>query len=157
MIWKFNGKFSLHRHLQNVFNSKYHEGYYGSDQLETKFHHHYGNDIKKVTIFSPGQIKDLLNQYIIEASSGQYDYVKALAEFSSRDESALNFRKGDIIAVVPKHDAYTEKVFGTLFTSKKLDRLEEFIVYMWILKFSFTKVLSVQRWLTHDSCLNFAP
>jgi hypothetical protein len=51
-----------------------------------------------------------LNQYIIEASSGQYDYVKALAEFSSRDESALNFKKGDIIAVVPKHDAYTEKV-----------------------------------------------
>ena len=59
---------------------------------------------------SIGQIKDLLNQYIIEASSGQYDYVKALAEFSSRDESALNFKKGDIIAVVPKHDAYTEKV-----------------------------------------------
>jgi hypothetical protein len=57
-----------------------------------------------------GQIKDLLNQYIIEASSGQYDYVKALAEFASRDESALNFKKGDIIAVVPKHDAYTEKV-----------------------------------------------
>ena len=57
-----------------------------------------------------GQFKDLLNQYIIEASSGQYDYVKALAEFSSRDESALNFKKGDIIAVVPKHDAYTEKV-----------------------------------------------
>jgi len=33
-----------------------------------------------------------------------------LAEFASRDESALNFKKGDIIAVVPKHDAYTEKV-----------------------------------------------
>ena len=60
-------------------------------------------------IFS-GQIRDLINQYLIEANSGQYDYVKALAEFSSKDESALTFKKGEIIAVVPKHDAYTEKV-----------------------------------------------
>ena len=57
-----------------------------------------------------GQIRDLINQYLIEANSGQYDYVKALAEFSSKDESALTFKKGEIIAVVPKHDAYTEKV-----------------------------------------------
>ena len=56
------------------------------------------------------QIKDLLNQYIIESSSGQYDYAKALADFNSRDESTLNFKKGEIIAVVPKRDAYTEKV-----------------------------------------------
>ena len=90
-----------------------------------------------------GQIKDLVNQYMIEASAGQYDYVKALAEFSryrfvitftlligfmmsslkgpfsvsSRDESALTFKKGEIIAVVPKHDAYTEKVLvNTCFT-----------------------------------------
>jgi len=52
----------------------------------------------------------MLNQYLIEANSGQYDYVKALAEFKSKDESALNFKKGEIIAVVPKHDAYTQKV-----------------------------------------------
>ena len=64
-----------------------------------------------------GQIRDLINQYLIEANSGQYDYVKALAEFSSKDESALTFKKGEIIAVVPKHDAYTEKVmFITIFT-----------------------------------------
>ena len=56
------------------------------------------------------QIKDLVNQYIIESSSGQYDYVKALADFNSRDESTLNFKKGEIVAVVPKRDAYTEKV-----------------------------------------------
>merc|ERR1711899_584530 len=59
--------------------------------------------------FLTGQIRDLINQYLIEANSGQYDYVKALAEFSSKDESALTFKKGEIIAVVPKHDAYTEK------------------------------------------------
>ena len=35
---------------------------------------------------------------------------RALADFSSRDENMLRFRKGDIVAVVPKHDAYTEKV-----------------------------------------------
>ena len=61
-------------------------------------------------VYFSGQIKDLVNQYMIEASAGQYDYVKALAEFASRDESALTFKKGEIIAVVPKHDAYTEKV-----------------------------------------------
>ncbi len=63
-----------------------------------------------VTTEKAGQIRDLLNQYTIEANSGQYDYVKALAEFSSKDESALTFKKGELIAVVPKHDAYTEKV-----------------------------------------------
>ena len=65
--------------------------------------------------FFTGQIRDLINQYLIEANSGQYDYVKALAEFSSKDESALTFKKGEIIAVVPKHDAYTEKV-STIYT-----------------------------------------
>ena len=66
-------------------------------------------NLVKILCFS-GQIRDLINQYLIEANSGQYDYVKALAEFSSKDESALTFKKGEIIAVVPKHDAYTEKV-----------------------------------------------
>ena len=62
-----------------------------------------------VTTGKAVQIRDLINQYLIEANSGQYDYVKALAEFSSKDDSALTFKKGEIIAVVPKHDAYTEK------------------------------------------------
>merc|ERR1712228_1134047 len=56
-----------------------------------------------------GQIRNLLNQYIVESHGGTYDYVKALAAFSSRDEGALAFKKGEVIAVVPKHDAYTEK------------------------------------------------
>ena len=75
-----------------------------------------------------GQIRDLINQYLIEANSGQYDYVKALAEFSSKDESALTFKKGEIIAVVPKHDAYTEKV-RTRCLSKFLST--KFVVYKW--------------------------
>ena len=58
-----------------------------------------------------GQIRNMLNQYIVESNSGTYDYVKALAAFSSRDEGALAFKKGEVIAVVPKHDAYTEKVY----------------------------------------------
>ena len=36
-----------------------------------------------------GQIRNMLNQYIVESNSGTYDYVKALAAFSSRDEGAL--------------------------------------------------------------------
>jgi myosin-15 len=56
-----------------------------------------------------GQIRNMLNQYIVESNSGTYDYVKALAAFSSRDDGALAFKKGEVIAVVPKHDAYTEK------------------------------------------------
>ena len=62
-----------------------------------------------------GQIRNLLNQYIVESNSGTYDYVKALAAFSSRDEGALSFKKGEVIAVVPKHDAYTEKVIILFF------------------------------------------
>ena len=53
-----------------------------------------------VTTPKAGQIRDLINQYLIEANSGQYDYVKALAEFSSKDESALTFKKGEIIGNV---------------------------------------------------------
>merc|ERR1712061_570914 len=56
-----------------------------------------------------GQIRNMLNQYIVESNSGTYDYVKALAAFSSRDEGELALKKGEVIAVVPKHDAYTEK------------------------------------------------
>ena len=57
-----------------------------------------------------GQIKELLNSYIVESTGGgQFDYVRALADFTSRDENMLRFKKGDIVAVVPKHDAYTEK------------------------------------------------
>ncbi|QQP35410.1 Myosin 15 [Caligus rogercresseyi] len=54
-------------------------------------------------------IKDLLNTYLIEANASSYDYVKAIGDFSSGDENAISFRKGDIIAVVPKRDSYTEK------------------------------------------------
>ncbi|CAB4070030.1 unnamed protein product [Lepeophtheirus salmonis] len=54
-------------------------------------------------------IKDLLNTYLIEANASSYDYVKALGEFHSGDENAISFKKGDIIAVVPKRDSYTEK------------------------------------------------
>ena len=83
--------------------------------------------------FFTGQIRDLINQYLIEANSGQYDYVKALAEFSSKDESALTFKKGEIIAVVPKHDAYTEKVSNTryneIWLGKKISRTYKNVNY----------------------------
>jgi hypothetical protein len=36
-----------------------------------------------------GQIKDLLNSYIVESTGGQFDYVRALADFNSRDENML--------------------------------------------------------------------
>ena len=71
-----------------------------------------------------GQIRNLLNQYIVESNSGTYDYVKALAAFSSRDEGALSFKKGEVIAVVPKHDAYTEKVFKKMnFVANIMEKL----------------------------------
>ena len=62
---------------------------------------------------------------------GQFDYVRALADFTSRDENMLRFKKGDIVAVVPKHDAYTEKgwLYGVkegqygLFPSDFVERL----------------------------------
>jgi hypothetical protein len=34
---------------------------------------------------------------------------RALADFSSNDDNALNFRRGDIIAIVPREDAYTQR------------------------------------------------
>ena len=56
-----------------------------------------------------GSIKELIQQYSLEARAGQYEFSRALADFSSADENALNFRRGDIIAVVPREDAYTKR------------------------------------------------
>ena len=66
-----------------------------------------------LTTEKAAQIKELINSYIVESNGGgaNYDYVRALADFSSRDENMLKFRKGEIVAVVPKRDAYTEKVY----------------------------------------------
>lgn len=81
-----------------------------------------GDDVRMMSIFdlieskvdffgpSPGQIRELLNRYVVESTSGTYDYARALADFTSRDENIISFFKGDIIAVVPKEDAYTDKV-----------------------------------------------
>ena len=56
-----------------------------------------------------GGIKDLIQQFSLEARSGQYEYSRALADFTSRDENALNLRKGDIVAIVRKDDPYTQR------------------------------------------------
>ena len=84
-----------------------------------------------LTTEKAAQIKELINSYIVESNGGAYDYVRALADFTSRDENMLKFRKGEIIAVVPKHDAYTEKgwLYGVkeghygLFPSDFVERL----------------------------------
>ena len=86
-----------------------------------------------LTTEKAAQIKELINSYILESNGGgaNYDYVRALADFSSRDENMLKFRKGEIVAVVPKRDAYTEKgwLYGVkegnygLFPSDFVERL----------------------------------
>ncbi len=57
-----------------------------------------------------GQAAQLIGRYLSESAQAQCDYARALADFSSRDESALALSKGDVVAVLPKRDAYTEKV-----------------------------------------------
>ena len=58
----------------------------------------------------PASIRDLINQFSVESRSGQYEYARALADYSSREENSLSFRAGDIIAVqVHKEDAYTQR------------------------------------------------
>merc|ERR1719357_1219517 len=62
-----------------------------------------------VTTNKAASIRDLINQFSIEARSGQYEYARALADYSSRDDNALNFSVGEVIAVVQKEDAYTQR------------------------------------------------
>ena len=54
-------------------------------------------------------IRDLINQFIIEARSGQFEYCRVLADFTSREENALLLSAGEIVAVVPKDDPYTQR------------------------------------------------
>jgi hypothetical protein len=68
-----------------------------------------------------GSIKELIHQYSLEARAGQYELSRALADFSSNDDNALNFRRGDIIAIVPREDAYTQRgwLYGVKVRRKK--------------------------------------
>ena len=54
-------------------------------------------------------IRDLINQFIIEARSGQFEYCRVLADFNSHEENALILSEGEIVAVVPKDDPYTQR------------------------------------------------
>ena len=56
-----------------------------------------------------GAIRDLVDQFIVEARSEQFEYARVLADFTSREENALNLAAGDIVAVLPKDDEYTQK------------------------------------------------
>lgn len=49
---------------------------------------------------------------MIEARSGQFEYCRVLADFSSREENALPLSAGEIVAVVPKDDPYTQRGKG---------------------------------------------
>ena len=50
-----------------------------------------------VTTSKAASIRDLISQFSVEAKSGQYEYARALADYSSREENALNFKAGDIV------------------------------------------------------------
>ena len=62
-----------------------------------------------LTTNKAASIRDLINQFIIEARSGQFEYCRVLADFSSREENALILTEGEIVAVVPKDDPYTQR------------------------------------------------
>ena len=54
-------------------------------------------------------IRDLVSQFIVEARSGQFEYARVVADFTSGEENALQLSAGDIVAVVPKDDEYTQR------------------------------------------------
>merc|ERR1719471_2568105 len=62
-----------------------------------------------LTTNKAGSIRDLINQFMIEARSGQFEYCRVLADFNSREENALILSEGEIVAVVPKDDPYTQR------------------------------------------------
>ncbi|KAG8223370.1 hypothetical protein J437_LFUL001248 [Ladona fulva] len=50
------------------------------------------------------------------AANGSHEYVRALADYATREPSLLNFKKGDVIKLVNR-DQYLQKVHGTKITS----------------------------------------
>lgn len=65
----------------------------------------------RVVLSTPkaANIRDLVNQFIVEARSEQFEYARVLADFNSREENALNLAAGDIVAVVHRDDEYTQR------------------------------------------------
>ena len=55
-----------------------------------------------VSTAKAASIRDLVSQFIVEARSGQFEYARVLADFTSSEENALQLSAGEIVAVVPK-------------------------------------------------------
>ena len=53
--------------------------------------------------------RDLVSQFIVEARAGQFEFARVLADFTSSEENALQLGAGEIVAVVPKDDEYTQR------------------------------------------------
>ncbi|KAL0278610.1 UNVERIFIED_CONTAM: hypothetical protein PYX00_000382 [Menopon gallinae] len=54
------------------------------------------------------QIQMMIMRYIVESEKGNLEYVRGITDHIHRDPSVLNFRKGEIIKVLPA-DHYVEK------------------------------------------------
>merc|ERR1719410_166570 len=62
-----------------------------------------------LTTTKAASVRDLINQFIIEARSGEFEYKRVLADFSSGEENALQLRAGELVAVVARDDEYTRR------------------------------------------------
>ncbi|XP_046399408.1 unconventional myosin-XV isoform X2 [Ischnura elegans] len=61
------------------------------------------------------QIRSMIEKFIVESEKGSHEYVRALADYATREPSLLNFKKGDVIKLVNR-DQYLQKgwLFGTV-------------------------------------------
>ncbi|CAM1303396.1 Uncharacterised protein PB.4102, partial [Pycnogonum litorale] len=54
-------------------------------------------------------IHRLLDNYLNETDQGTHDYVRAVADYVTRESTLLSFRKGDVIKVKTSHSQHLEK------------------------------------------------
>ena len=50
-----------------------------------------------------------IKKYFPQARSGEFEYARVLADFSSGEENALQLRAGELVAVVARDDEYTRR------------------------------------------------
>uniref|UniRef100_T1JBR9 Unconventional myosin-XV n=1 Tax=Strigamia maritima TaxID=126957 RepID=T1JBR9_STRMM len=62
------------------------------------------------------QIRNLIDQFALEADSGAHEYVRAVADYITRESTLLSFRKGDILRIVNNKNQYLDKgwLYGIL-------------------------------------------
>ncbi|GBM19270.1 hypothetical protein AVEN_259857-3 [Araneus ventricosus] len=76
------------------------------------------------------KIRNMIERYCVEAAQGGHEYVRAVADYVTREATLLSFRENDIIRVVKNRNLHLDKVRN----SSNVNSTEPTALFKWYLK-----------------------